>query len=149
MSDLPNINPEKKDNIDNVLSYILLKKLLLPINKTNAYDLELVDSTGKQIKEPETDEEKLAYSSLDKLIFKLKRELGGKLNRFNSFMYVKLFDDNFYTNMIISGSLSKKGIIQKIKRDIEVKLEHNDIDFDGFMKVLMLENIKKQDIEKL
>jgi len=51
--------------------------LLKPIRKTEAYNLGLVDKDGVILREPKTREEKRAVSLYKRLIFKIKRLIGG------------------------------------------------------------------------
>ena len=44
----------RHEQIDDVLSFILIRKLVTPVTKTRAYKLGLVDGLGRVIKEPET-----------------------------------------------------------------------------------------------
>jgi hypothetical protein len=137
-------NLQKKENLDNVVSYIILKKLLLPVQKTDAYTLGIVDSQGKKLRDPETPEEKYAYTTLDNLIFRLKRELGSKLNKLNSFQYVKVFDDDIYKQLNVSGSITKKGVVQKIKKVVQNKMESENIDFEMLLKEMVYDYIKEE-----
>lgn len=137
-------NLQKKENLDNVISYIILKKLLLPVQKTEAYTLGIVDNQGRKLRDPENPEEKYVYTTLDNLIFRLKRELGSKLNKLNNFLYVKVFDDDFYKQLNVSGSISKKGVVQKIKKDVQNKMESENIDFEMLLKEMVYDYIKEE-----
>jgi hypothetical protein len=113
-----------KEKIEKVLSFIVIKKLIKPISKTDAFKLGLVDKTGKLIKDPETDEEKQAFSVFDKIIFKIKRLLGSRISQLNTFIYLQSIDDDFLNNIVVTGSLSKRAAVNRMTRDIEsVKLE--------------------------
>lgn len=62
--------------IDAAILLVLTKRLLTPLNKTDAYKLGLIDKKGKKIKDPVTPKEKDAFSMLNRLIIKIKRLLG-------------------------------------------------------------------------
>ena len=62
--------------IDAVITYRILKKLTTPFNETEAFKLGIVDAKGKVLKkehELRSDEERAAYTLLDRLVFRLKR----------------------------------------------------------------------------
>jgi len=59
--------------------YQFLKKLVTPFNKTDAFDLGIIDETGKILKrrrDLETSEEKDAYNLSDTLIWNIKKLMG-------------------------------------------------------------------------
>jgi len=59
--------------------YQFLKKLVTPFNKTKAFDLGIIDETGKILKrrrDLETSEEKDAYNLSDTLIWNVKKLMG-------------------------------------------------------------------------
>ena len=56
-------------------AFKFLKTLVLPWNKTKAYELELIDDNGKVLKKAKTPEEKDAYSVFNRLVFNIKRLL--------------------------------------------------------------------------
>ena len=64
-----NISLQNKDKLDNVLAYVFIKKLIKPINTTEAFKLGLIDNEVKLLKEPETDEEKRTLSLFDRIVF--------------------------------------------------------------------------------
>ena len=62
--------------IDAVITYRILKKLTTPFAETDAFKYGIIDSKGKLLKkehELRTDEERGAYTLLDRLVFRLKR----------------------------------------------------------------------------
>jgi len=113
------MNLEQKENIDNILTYILIKKLVTPIVKTPAYRLGLVNAAGKIIKKPKTDEEMMALTTLDKIIFKLKRLLGGKLLILNSFLYLSTLNNDMYNKLVVRGTINQRAEILRIKNDVD------------------------------
>lgn len=113
------MNLENKESIDNILSYLLIKKLVTPITRTDAFRYGLVNSSGRVIRNPETYEENMALTTLDKIIFKLKRLLGGKLMSFNSFLYLATMNNNMYDKLNVRGSINQRAEIERIKRDID------------------------------
>jgi hypothetical protein len=65
---------------------VIMKKILTPVEKTKAFQLGLIDKNYKNVKKPETKQEKDAISLLDKFIFKLKKILGPKITLITSFL---------------------------------------------------------------
>lgn len=64
--------------IDNLLAFRILYSLIKPFNKTDAFALGIIDANGNVLKhgdELKTQEEKDAFTYLDKLCFNLKRLL--------------------------------------------------------------------------
>lgn len=113
------MNLDQKENIDNILTYILIKKLVTPIVKMDAYRLGLINSSGKVIKQPETDLERSALTTLDRIILKLKRLLGTRLYVLNKFLYLATLNNDMYNKLIVRGTVNQRSEIQRIKRDVD------------------------------
>jgi hypothetical protein len=60
---------------DILLIYQFIKRLTTPFNKTEAYNLGLIDEKGKRLKKAETKEEENAMGYFDRLVFNIKRLL--------------------------------------------------------------------------
>ena len=60
---------------DTYMTFQFLKRLTTPFNKTQAFQLGLIDENGKKLKKAETKEEKNAITYFDRLVFNLKRLL--------------------------------------------------------------------------
>jgi len=64
---------------DLLYAYQFIRRLVTPFNKTKAFELGIIDATGKVLKKREslvTPEEKNAYTYFDTLVFNLKKLLG-------------------------------------------------------------------------
>lgn len=64
--------------IDNLIAFRILYKLVTPFKDTKAFKLGIIDDSGKILKKQsqlKTQEEKSAYTMLDRLVFNLKRIL--------------------------------------------------------------------------
>ena len=59
--------------VDSAITYRIIKKLITPFHKTEAFALGLIDETGHIIRKPNTDNERDALTLLDRLCFRLKR----------------------------------------------------------------------------
>jgi len=134
----------QRDNIDNIISYILIKKLVTPIVKTKAYQLGLVNSAGRVMKNPESEEERHALTVLDRLIFKLKRLLGSKLINLNSFLYLSTLKNDFYNKIVVKGSIDQRAEIIRIKKDIQRLAEKYDMNDQQLMDTLIVEKIQNK-----
>lgn len=62
---------------DLVYTFRFLKLLTTPFEKTEAYERGLIDAKGKRVKKPETSEEKNVYTPFHRLVFNIKKVLGG------------------------------------------------------------------------
>ncbi len=104
--------------VDKVILYSLLKKLVTPYKKTEAYKLGLIDERGEILKVPETDEEKDAYTSLDQFISKLKDLLGGRITKLYKFMYLANYDDSLMKKLVLKGDVSHRQEIVRIEKEL-------------------------------
>lgn len=59
--------------LDKFYATLILGILTKPFDHQKAYDLQLINSEGKLIKKPVTDDEKDAYTPLHQLVFGVKR----------------------------------------------------------------------------
>ena len=62
--------------VDSVIAYRILKLLVTPFNKTDAYKMGIIDDKGnelKSMKDLNTVEERDAYTLLHRLVFRLKK----------------------------------------------------------------------------
>lgn len=115
---------------------MLIKKLVLPIVRTKAYKLKLVNAAGKIIKDPQTKTELAALTPLDRFVFKLKRLLGGRLVNLHKFLYTQTLHNDFYNKLIVKGTVEQRSEIRRIKKDVKMKLENNNINIDDILLLL-------------
>tara|TARA_R110001606_G_scaffold352935_1_gene503412 strand:+ start:174 stop:650 length:477 start_codon:yes stop_codon:yes gene_type:complete len=120
----------RHEQIDDVLSFILIRKLVTPVSRTKAYKLGLVDGLGRVIKEPETTVEKKALTTHDRLIFKLRRMLGSRISELNNFLYIQTIGSDYYSNLVLKGGIEQRTAIKRLKRDIPLKLNSTEHDLD-------------------
>jgi hypothetical protein len=132
----------KVQDIDSVITFIFLKKLMTPTSKSKAFSLGLVDSLGRNIKDAETDEERDSYTLLDKTIFKIKRLLGNKITQLHAFLYLKTLNGNsFYNKLVAKGSVESKAEIKRIKRDLQTVSESYGCDVSDLLHLMITEDI--------
>lgn len=58
---------------DNAILLKILKMLVTPFDKTDAFKLGIIDADGNKLRSPKTKEEDGAYSYLNRFIFNLKK----------------------------------------------------------------------------
>lgn len=131
----------KKEKIDSILAYVLIKSIMTNPQATDAYALGLIDEKGNSIKEPETDEERDALTVLNKLGFKIRRMLSSRLSELSSFAYVKSIPDD-YQNLLSTNSVEKKAMVKRVKKDIDNLSETYKMPFDDIVKIYLNESLK-------
>ena len=132
------------EKIDKIVSFIVMKRLITPIKKSDAFKLGLIDRSGKIIKQPTTDEEKNSLSELDKLIFKLKNLMGSRLAQLNTFMYLQSSQADFSNSIIVTGGIEKRGIVKRVLDDLNSLFEKYDITQEEFFNGVLNEEIIKK-----
>jgi len=136
------VKMKNKQNIDSIITFLLLKKLITPFTSTIAYKLGLIDSNGKIIKVPETDKEKDALTILDRVIFKLKRLLGSKVLVLNRFMYLKTLNIDMYNKLNVKGTVEQRAEIIRINKDIRQMQEKYNMGFDDILQIVLNESLE-------
>jgi|TARA_R110001592_G_C12947928_1_gene731061 hypothetical protein len=130
-------------HLDEVLSYILVKKMLTRIDKTKAYKLGLVDDKGRTLKIAKTEEEKSALGLLDKFIFKLKRIIGPRINELSNFLYVNSFESDIEKYLTVKGGVQNKAAIKRVTNDLNQLTEKYNMDISEMLLCLIHEETKK------
>lgn len=133
---------KNKQNIDSIITFLLLKKLITPFTSTIAYKLGLIDLNGKIIKVPETDKEKDALTILDRVIFKLKRLLGSKVLVLNRFMYLKTLNIDMYNKLNVKGTVEQRAEIIRINKDIRQMQEKYNMGFEDILQIVLNESLE-------
>jgi hypothetical protein len=134
----------KKRDVDALVTYLFLKKLMTPFFSSDAYKLKLIDNAGRIIKEPVTDAEKSALTLLDKFVLKIKRLLGSRISNLYNFLYLQTLGQNVYNNLIVMGSTAQRYEIKKIARDFKRLQESVDMSSDEVIYTLLTEEIADQ-----
>ena len=135
---------EHKSNVDTILSYILVKKLVMPIIRSDAYKLKLINQAGKVIKEPVTEPEHAALTLLDRIVFKLKRLLGGKLLNLNNFLYLQTINNDFYNKLVVRGTVRQRAEIKRIARDVKTIKEKYNLESEEVLYSLINEELERE-----
>lgn len=134
----------KKQDVDALVTYLFLKKLMTPVFNTEAFRLKLVDNAGRIIKEPVTPQEKSALTLLDKLILKMKRLLGTRVSNLYNFLYLQTLGQNMYNNLIVMGTTAQRAEIKKIAKDFKRLQESYDIPMEDVVYNILTEEIADQ-----
>jgi hypothetical protein len=131
---------------DSVLTFILLKKLMTPISKSKAFQLGLVDVSGRLIKKPSNEKEEAALTLFDKLIFKIKRLLRSKLTQLHSFLYLQTLgsEQGFYNKLVVKGSVESRAEIQRIKKDLDKVAENHNYSTNELLTILIHEDLQNK-----
>jgi hypothetical protein len=109
---------------DKIISYDILKRLLEEPKETEAYKLGLVDENGELLREPETDEEKEAFTTLDMLLMKIKELIGAKMVNLRQYMYVNNYDNTIIEDIVLRNeSKADRAYLDRIEKDIRKSLE--------------------------
>lgn len=116
-------NLDRKQQVDAVIAFIFLKKLLTPIAQTDSFKKGLVNDRGMPISQ----EANKKVSILDKIIFKLKRLLGGRMNTLNKYIYVKTLGGDFTKNIIPMAGIGNRAEVKRLMRDLSKINEKYDI----------------------
>jgi hypothetical protein len=132
---------DHKSNIDTIISYLLIKKFVQPIVRSDAYKLKLVNGAGKVIKEPSNSREEEALTLLDRLVFKLKRLLGNRLLNLNNFLYLQTINNDFYSKLVVRGTIKQRSEIKRIAKDVKGIKEKYDLNNDDLIYSLLKEEI--------
>jgi len=134
---------QHRENIDTILTYILIKKLVTPIVRTDAYKLGLVNNAGKVLHEPSDPKERGALTLLDKVVFKLKRLLGAKLTNLSNFLYLQTISSNFYNKLMVKGDIRQRAEIKRIVKDVKGIKEKYDKSMDEIICALITEELQQ------
>ena len=137
---------QQRQNIDSVITFLFIKKLVTPIVKTPAFKLGLVSCAGKVVKEPDTEEEHMALTILDRITFKIKRLLGGKLSTLNNFLYTTTQSQDMYNKVVIRGSVDQRAEIIRITRDVKRMAEDKGYTIQDIMEHMLTEEVGKQEL---
>lgn len=133
---------DHKSNVDAIMSFILIKKLVTPISQSHAYKLGLVNGAGKVVREPKTDKENESLTLMDRIVFKLKRLLGNRLLNLNNFLYLSTINNDFYNKLVVRGTIKQRAEIIRIAKDVKGIQEKYNIDTEELICSLIKEELE-------
>lgn len=134
----------KQQDVDALITYLFLKKLMTPVHSMEAFKLKIVDNTGRVIKEPETEKEKGALTLLDRLILKIKRLLGTRIANLYNFLYLQTLGQNMYNNLIVMGTAAQRAEMKRIASDFKRLQESYNISMGDVVYNLLTEEMAEQ-----
>jgi hypothetical protein len=137
---------KKLETIDAAVVLLIIKKLITPITRTDAYKLGLINSNGMVIRVPENDKEKSALTLLDRFSLKLKRLLGTRLVQLNDFLYVQT-SPNVYNQLQPSGNLEQRAEIIRLSKDVTRLQEQYKCDREYLIQALLNEEMRTVEAE--
>lgn len=140
---------QQRSNIDTIMTYILIKKIVQPIVRTPAYKLGLVNQSGKVLHEPNNDTERNALTVLDRLVFKLKRLLGSRIMNLNNFLYLQTLSNDFYNKLIVKGDIQQRAEILRIRKDVHGIKEKYGMSEEDLARCLLSEEVRDLEDEIL
>lgn len=115
---------------------------MTPFTKTAAYKHGLINSAGRVIKQPETDVEEDALTILDKVVFKIRRLLGGKLSNLHTYLWLQTRDRNeFYNKLVVRGSVEQKAEIKRIKKSLSNVAEQFNCTEEELLTMMIMEDL--------
>ncbi len=127
----------KRHDVDSIITFTVLKKLVTPISKTQAYKLKLVDDNGKLLREPKNKTEENSLTMLDRIIFVIKKLLGTRLASLYNFVYLQTSNIDLYNNLVSQGSPSQKAEITRIRKQLKMLKEESSINNFELINILL------------
>lgn len=140
------MSQKKLANIDSAVVLLVIKKLVTPIIRMDAYKFGLINSNGMIVRVPVNEKEIASLTLLDKFILKLKRLLGTKLVQLNDFLYVQT-SPSVYNQLQPSGNLEQRAEIKRISKDITRLQEQYNCEREYIVQALINEETKNMEIE--
>lgn len=137
---------QQRQNLDAIITYILIKKLITPFTKMPCYSTGIISSSGKVIKEPSTDDEKNSFTLLDRVVVMLRRLLGSKAIIFNRFLALSTQQNNFYNKLAVIGSIVQRAEIDILTKNLKLNLESKGINFEDYLQYLIEEEVQKKEV---
>lgn len=110
---------QKKIATEEFASYIIAKKLLTPPKDTEAFKRGMIDEMGNIIKEPESPEDEMALTLLDKMALYIRKQLGNRVNRLRDFTTIYMSDETqFSDKFILKGTMEDRPQVQKLSKNL-------------------------------
>lgn len=114
--------------------YILMEKLLCPLDGVKAYKLGLIDENFEVVKEPETIQEEGAMTPLDRLIFKVRSVAEEPLQNMTMMNTLKCVLKESTQNHITDLEAIKKRAENKVKMNSQLTHIKEDLESRGIDK---------------
>ena len=107
--------------IDLLITYRVIKMLVTPFEKTDAFRLGLIDEKGKKLRKAKSSEEKDVYTPFHRLVYNIKKLIpGGKIGSYASALFLikehgQLSDESVEKIMKELGLDSKEFMLEENK----------------------------------
>jgi len=124
---------------DTIITYMVLKRLTKPFEEWDAYKLGIIDAEGKKIKTPTSSKEKEAWTSLDVMVWNMKKLLGKYINKSTLARY-------FTAAMLISENI-RPYMNYKLITENKTYPELNDFDCDK--QLILFQIIKRVQLNRI
>ena len=109
----------RKERTSDIMMAVMLRKLLKPAASSKAFQYGLINSKGQQIRDPKTQAEKDSITSLDKLVWKIQRMLGAKINELQMFSYLNSFPEEIENYLYTTSSVWQRSQVTRAKVDLK------------------------------
>ena len=113
------IDESRRQRVSDIIMSVLLRKLLKPATSSAAYQMGLINSKGQQIREPRNKREEEAITSLDKVVWKIQRMLGGRINELQLFSYLNSFPEEIEDYLYTTSSVWQRSQVTRAKVDLK------------------------------
>ena len=135
------MSKSKRVEVDALITYLFLKKLMTPILSMVAYKKGLIDSAGRVVKEPITQSDEDSLTLLDRICLKIKRLLGPRISSLYQFLYTQTLGINLYNNLICMGTPTTRAEIKRITNDIKRLQESHKLNNEDMIMLLLEEDL--------
>ena len=109
----------RKEHTSDIMMAVILRKLLKPATASKAFQYGLINSKGQQIREPKTKAEEESITSLDKLVWKIQRMLGTRINELQMFSYLNSFPEEIENYLYTTSSVWNRSQVTRAKVDLK------------------------------
>lgn len=124
--------------LDYTIVFLLVKRLLTPIDKWDAYTLGIINSKGEKVREPRTSKEKDSYTLLDKLVLKLKSLIGDhKLRLLTAYLLLRDSTEVILSDTELVEHFRKRNEAREIYKELQGALSEAKMTFEEFWNVLL------------
>lgn len=118
------MSDQKKIATEEYASYLMAKRILTPPKETEAFKRGLIDEQGNILRDPESIEDELAFTLLDKLALYLRKQLGTRINRLRDFTAVYMFeDDKFSDKFVLKSGMEDRPQVQNLSKKLTDRLK--------------------------
>lgn len=112
-------NPNKNE-VESAIAYIVIRKLMIDVQKHKAYQLGLIDKQFNVIRDPKTDDETEELNPLNLLIFKIRNVLGPNISRLFKFLFLNNYsEDKYIDTLLVKSIISNRQDISRVVSELK------------------------------